>query len=871
MSGEKKIVGLWRETATETDQKAEPPGFVSGANASEVRPEPAVAAETDAAGETGWLIFSNSVRFDLTPPKKCYGPAMTGEKKIVGLWRETATKTDQKADPKGFASGADAGEVRPEPAVAAEADAAGETGWLAAPVETDEKNEYPEISSVAVSPSGRERIIPSLLILCAVAWLAFAAYSASDAFTRSPSLAQWPSLLAMAATPLALLCLLWIMFLRSGTSEQHRFARLAANLRSENHALNQSMYAAGLQLADAQKQLAGQARLLEQLGQDTVTRLQDSSAKIAHDAEMVAKAQADLSQSGDIALQRMEGLLAGLPKIDAVAQRLSDNFREAGLVAHQQGASLEAKLATLAEEAGRTTEQTSASVSTLKTLLEDIGVQTNHTESSIVSASGNIASTHEASLEKLTQLAQSARDRMTSTVEQVRRQMGDVFEQFSDKVGAAADQMDVRFAAVTTTSASIASSLSEHGIASDDLAARISNHVQEIERQLTDLDNNVTTRTKTIGRALDDTRAQLGSFGEQVIIGNDGAQKLVAHAESLLLALDSVTREMEETLPQALNRLSEQSGATQNIVAQMRPVLDASEMVAQSTLSHVNEVHAKLADYQSKLSEQSDKQHAVVGKVNLALADADIAMQKLTVGADHFSAESGARMVATLQQVRGTAEEAAGQAREALEAVIASASATMKDKAAEAISSTFQTEIIAQMAAVETASERAVSAANDAAERLMRQLITIMDTSASVEARVTEADQAIAATDRDSMAKQVGLLTESLKSTAIDLTKMLSHEVSDTAWEAYLKGDRGVFSRRAVKLIENSEAKELLRIYHNDDAYRETVNQFIHDFEAMLRVLMAARDGSAISVTLLSSDIGKLYVVLAQSIDRLRN
>jgi len=35
--------------------------------------------------------------------------------------------------------------------------------------------------------------------------------------------------------------------------------------------------------------------------------------------------------------------------------------------------------------------------------------------------------------------------------------------------------------------------------------------------------------------------------------------------------------------------------------------------------------------------------------------------------------------------------------------------------------------------------------------------------------------------------------------------------------------------------------------------------------------MAGARDGSAISVTLLSSDIGKLYVALAQSIDRLRS
>ncbi len=41
-----------------------------------------------------------------------------------------------------------------------------------------------------------------------------------------------------------------------------------------------------------------------------------------------------------------------------------------------------------------------------------------------------------------------------------------------------------------------------------------------------------------------------------------------------------------------------------------------------------------------------------------------------------------------------------------------------------------------------------------------------------------------------------------------------------------------------VKLVENSEAKEILRLYQNDDGFHAAVNQFIHDFEAMLRLLI---------------------------------
>ena len=92
----------------------------------------------------------------------------------------------------------------------------------------------------------------------------------------------------------------------------------------------------------------------------------------------------------------------------------------------------------------------------------------------------------------------------------------------------------------------------------------------------------------------------------------------------------------------------------------------------------------------------------------------------------------------------------------------------------------------------------------------------------------------------------------------------------DTSWAAYLKGDRGAFSRRAVKLLDTGDVRAIAQAYENDDTLRDQINRYIHDFEAMLRAVLAQRDSAPIGVTLLSSDMGKLYVALAQAIERLR-
>ena len=81
-----------------------------------------------------------------------------------------------------------------------------------------------------------------------------------------------------------------------------------------------------------------------------------------------------------------------------------------------------------------------------------------------------------------------------------------------------------------------------------------------------------------------------------------------------------------------------------------------------------------------------------------------------------------------------------------------------------------------------------------------------------------------------------------MHSASIDVGKILSDEVDDRNWSAYLKGDRGVFTRRAARLIGGTEAKALTAHYETDREFHDSVNRYVHDFEAMLRRIHAERD-----------------------------
>jgi hypothetical protein len=149
-------------------------------------------------------------------------------------------------------------------------------------------------------------------------------------------------------------------------------------------------------------------------------------------------------------------------------------------------------------------------------------------------------------------------------------------------------------------------------------------------------------------------------------------------------------------------------------------------------------------------------------------------------------------------------------------------------------------------------------------------MLSIGQTAAALEQHMEQVSAAQREKDSEAFARRVSLLIDSMHSASIDVGKILSDEVDDKAWDSYLKGNRGVFTRRAAKLLEGSESRAIRAHYETDIEFQQSANRYVHDFEAMLRRVLAERDGGMIAVTLMSSDMGKLYAALAQAVDKRR-
>jgi hypothetical protein len=277
------------------------------------------------------------------------------------------------------------------------------------------------------------------------------------------------------------------------------------------------------------------------------------------------------------------------------------------------------------------------------------------------------------------------------------------------------------------------------------------------------------------------------------------------------------------------------------------------------------------------VAEQEDRFAALMASVEGGVGEAQSKIAELASviaqagrEADNLRAETGPALVAALVQVKEAASHAAERAREAIESVIPETSGKLSNETRQALERVIRESVEERLREVETVAARAVDSARAASDRLTQQMLTLGQTASALEQHIEKTQEDQRERDSEAFARRVALLMDSMHSAAIDVGKILADEIDDKAWDAYLKGNRGVFTRRAVRLMDGSEARALRSHYESDLEFQRSSNRYVADFEVMLRRVLAERDGGMIAVTLMSSDMGKLYAALAQTVDRRR-
>ncbi|MES2289409.1 MAG: hypothetical protein V4530_06695 [Pseudomonadota bacterium] len=714
------------------------------------------------------------------------------------------------------------------------------------------------------------RIAAMLAVFAAFAWLTIVGVNAARSFGNGVQLADVTALIRDASPPLILIAVAYLLAVRASRSEAARLARVSEDLRAEQARLDATLISVSTRIDDERLAIAEQTDRLMRIGEDAAGRLHAVAEKLKGDIDHAARDAEALRGSSQAARSDMTALLADLPRARAQTVEMISELESAGLTAHERAGALGAQISALVargreadEVAGGAAQKLAAHLARVEGVSETAGAR-------LVEAAETMTSAIDGALGRAAEASDAARQGMEAQAAAMRA-LVDQSEAALSRTGAdASEAIAKRIDEVTQRLEALGAMLVDHEATSTKLVSDIASGIDKIDDRFATIDGGADARNERLSSALGSLAAHADTLAAALDRGGTSADTMIAKTETLMTALDATVREIDETLPAAFGRLDgtvERSSAKITLVA---PEIANIEREASAALDRLLAAEKLLSDQRAALDGLGTALDARLTQAKNAAKDLVTTVEGADNRARALADGAGTSLVDAMVRVRESAMAAAERAREALASIVPDSAERLSTAVKEAFGTAITEQVGSQIAELADTAEKSVAAANAASDRLMRQMLTIAETSAQVEARIVEAHAEIEEADRENFTRRVALLIESLNSTAIDVTKLLSNDVTDSDWNAYLKGDRGVFTRRAVRLLDAGEAREILRHYNNDPEFGDQVNRYVHDFEGMLRNVLATRAGSALGVTLLSSDMGKLYVALAQAIERLR-
>jgi hypothetical protein len=706
----------------------------------------------------------------------------------------------------------------------------------------------------------KSMLVPGILLMAFAAWTGYFGWTHQAENFAAIGADRITILIANWAIPTLLIAVAWLIFMRSSQAEATRFGDVATLLRNESIALELRMRTVNEEISMAREFLSQNARELESVGRHSASKLMEAAQQLNIAlADSDAKAKT-LEAVSNAAATNLEQLRKHLPVVTSAAKDVTNQIGSAGNSAQLQVKTLIAGLQRVADAGANAREN----IEGLEVRAGEAAIQLSH----IISQNAQALET------SVSEASERTRD-ITKSLTKAQVDIATGLGNATEDINALAD---VNLAKLTQQVELLRNSLSALSVQSNSednritsMIDRISSHIDDRVEVLADLDIASADRVVKLAFAVEALVTSTNALNESLTESGLNTDTLSQQSQKLLLALSDAKNDLEVVVPDAFSRTDRKLAES---LSQIKNVADS----ALSLDGFSDDLLIKLTTIQNLISSQDKAVNSLIGASDLQFSAHQeqtdtlaAALVQTRAMMEDLAEAANEGLVKALHEVRDSTKEAAEVSRLILDEEMSNVAERLSRQSREALSSAIDDQVTALNEIVQKSFDKNILLSQKATQQIIGQLSDIDAMTSSLEARIETAQGGFSGLDDDSFARQMVLLTESLNSTAIDVAKILSNEVTDTSWAAYLKGDRGVFTRRAVKLLDAGEAKAIATHYGDDAEFREHVNRYIHDFETMMRVLLSTRDGNAIGVTLLSSDVGKLYVALAQAIERLRN
>lgn len=560
------------------------------------------------------------------------------------------------------------------------------------------------------------------------------------------------------------------------------------------------------------------------------SRLEQRTSQAAREAAGALQAVEALSAGADAFDARLGNALAATRDMQALLQGLTGEAEHARTVAAQLGAA-----------ALSIREEGEAGSAALRTAIAGMVAEAEEAIRLGERANASLDETVAAQAAALSAATGEARGTLSAIGAEAARALG----RHLDGLVAQARELETRIAAQAKATEELASSAEKSFQLLDKRmehsAATTGTTLDQLKGRLEAIHGLIDSLAEPIragrGAILDMDQAVQGLNGTAGAIGTTLAETMLASATDAR----HVTGELADSLTQLTARLNEAH--------------EGAARLAGPVTQSATELQSVIARFEAQREAMAVAGEALI--VELEQARQLIAEVEKTTESTSLAAAT--RLVDALSRVRDVSAQATGTMRTMLEGLVEEARESLGEAASNAVRTGFVERVAGEAA-------RAEEVARLAAERSAASLVGLAAAVKMVDGKVDERMQELGrVADRD-LASAAALLSERLAAESIPLATALGRPMSEADWAQWRKGERGLFGRRLIALVEKGEAAALKALLKRDEALAASASRLVSGMDALLQRLEAAGH-SGVAGLLQGSEWGRLAAALSEVLE----
>lgn len=383
-----------------------------------------------------------------------------------------------------------------------------------------------------------------------------------------------------------------------------------------------------------------------------------------------------------------------------------------------------------------------------------------------------------------------------------------------------------------------------------------------------------------IGHNETTSQAVLGRLGTRIAELSGGIDALAAplkagraEVDQLETAVESLrarTLETAEALGTHLPATTQSAhAATQTMAEELRGLthaIDAARGRATELLDPIQESRAAIDEAAAAYARQRAAIAAAGEALIVELNQARLLLAEVEQQTETTSLAAATRLLDTMARVHDVAAQTSTTVRNALENVIDDARASLSETAFSAMQQSFATPIADQAQAVQTLTANAAETARQAAERTATSMAALAGTLKQLDQRIATRTQELETIAQRDLLASAQFLVDHLSAHAFSLSSTLGKPMSDTDWTQWRKGERGMFNRRALSLLEKKDNRELRGLLETDAEFADIARRYTAEFDALLHRIDPSGE-NPLTPALLSSEYGRLAAGLSEALE----